>query len=168
MRHPPWQSIWDNFVSIGPRSWSAQPSSLAFYQTWTCSQNHWYIWNFERWEIAGIISGFEDESSIPRIMPVINGTHISLCEWLDYDYYWSTDYWCCKGFHSFVLKGICDDRKIFWSLACHILGSQVDSTHLKMSRVSDYLNDEAWWVHAPRLQFAVWLEYETIIFNLLI
>lgn len=52
-----------------------------------------------------------------------------------------------------VLQGICHHQRIFWSLECHIPGLQVDSTHLRMSRVWNYLHDEIVWVDAPRLQF---------------
>ncbi|XP_063050299.1 uncharacterized protein LOC134445145 [Engraulis encrasicolus] len=80
-------------------------------------------------EASEIARRFEAAYHIPQIMGLIDGTHIPILPPSD----GYRDFVNRKGWPSYVLQAVVDDRCRFWSISCKMPGSAHDSNVLSQS-----------------------------------
>lgn len=81
-----------------------------------------------------IIADFRAGTGIDNMCGAIDGSHIKLYRKPPF---WAipADYWCRHDFHSVLLQGICDYKRIFWSVCARQPGGCHDATHLRTSSI---------------------------------
>nr|XP_033477314.1 putative nuclease HARBI1 [Epinephelus lanceolatus] len=82
-------------------------------------------------EACAIAQRFEDKFHIPQIIGCVDGTHIPILAPSD----GYRDFVNRKGWASYVLQGIVDDKYCFWSASCKVPGSAHDATVLRESQL---------------------------------
>ncbi|KAL6455329.1 hypothetical protein MHYP_G00362230 [Metynnis hypsauchen] len=89
----------------------------------------WQVPNEE--EALELARRFEAISRIPQIMGLIDGTHIPVLPPRD----GYKDFVNRKGWPSYVLQGVVDDKGCFWNISCKMPGSAHDATVLRQSEL---------------------------------
>ncbi|XP_054589578.2 uncharacterized protein [Nothobranchius furzeri] len=82
-------------------------------------------------EACGIAQRFERAHSIPQIIGCVDGSHIPCLPPSD----GYRDFINRKGWPSYVLQGVCDDKYCFWSVSCKMPGSAHDANALRQSNL---------------------------------
>ena len=91
---------------------------------------------------AQIINDFEELTSLLNICGAIDGTHIPLAEHPSKTITLvESDFYNRKKFHSIVLQGVCDSKKIFWNVCTKQLYGVHDSGQFKLSNVYRHLRN---------------------------
>ncbi|RXM27465.1 Parathyroid hormone/parathyroid hormone-related peptide receptor [Acipenser ruthenus] len=80
-------------------------------------------------EAKSISRRFEDKCVIPQIVWCVDGTHIPFSAPSD----GHQDFVNHKGWTSYVLKGVVDDKFLFWNINCSMTGSAHDARVLRRS-----------------------------------
>ncbi|MCO5554366.1 hypothetical protein L7F22_007895 [Adiantum nelumboides] len=84
--------------------------------------------------LAQIITDFEAITGLCNICGAIDGTHIKLARKPVVDLF-PAQYISRHGFHSILLQGIVDSKKLFWNVVCNAPGGSHDSNVFKNSQV---------------------------------
>ncbi|MCO5611410.1 hypothetical protein L7F22_065663 [Adiantum nelumboides] len=84
--------------------------------------------------LAKIIEDFQDITNLPNMCGAVDGTHIKLARKPQCDFF-PAQYVSRHGFHSILLQGIVDSKKIFWNVVCSAPGGTHDSTVFKGSTI---------------------------------
>ncbi|KAL6490174.1 hypothetical protein MHYP_G00005190 [Metynnis hypsauchen] len=82
-------------------------------------------------EALDLARRFEAISRIPQFMGLINGTHIPVLPPRD----GYKDFVNRKGWPSYVLQGVVDNKGCFWNINCKMPGSAHDATVLRQSEL---------------------------------
>ena len=93
--------------------------------------------------LHGIINDFEELISLPNIYGAINGIHISLVGRPSKRIALAeSDFYKRKKFHSIVLQGVCDSKKIFWNICARQPDGVHDGRQFKLSDLYQQLRDQ--------------------------
>ncbi|MCO5550757.1 hypothetical protein L7F22_004248 [Adiantum nelumboides] len=84
--------------------------------------------------LAQIITDFEAITGFHNMCGAIDGTHIKLARKPVVDLF-PAQYVSRHGFHSILLQGIVDSKKLFWNVVCSAPGGSYDSNVFKSSQV---------------------------------
>ncbi|MCO5608074.1 hypothetical protein L7F22_062279 [Adiantum nelumboides] len=84
--------------------------------------------------LAQIITDFEAITGLCNMCGAIDGTHIKLACKPVVDLF-PAQYVSRHGFHSILLQGIVDSKKLFWNVVCNAPGGSHDSNVFKSSQV---------------------------------
>ena len=84
----------------------------------------------------GIINDFEELTGLLNICGAIDGTHIPLAERPSKRITLAeNDFYNRKKYHSIVLQGVCDSKKIFWNVCAGQPGGVHDGGQFKLSNL---------------------------------
>ncbi|MCO5601846.1 hypothetical protein L7F22_055971 [Adiantum nelumboides] len=84
--------------------------------------------------VAQIITNFQAIIGLRNMYSAIDGTHIKLARKSIVDLF-PVQYVNRHGFHSILLQGIVDSKKLFWNVVCNAPGKSHDSNVFKSSQV---------------------------------
>ena len=95
-------------------------------------------------QLESIISDFHDITGLPNICGAIDGTHISLAERPSHMVtHAQSDFFNRKKFHSIVLQGVCDAKRVFWNVCAGQPGGVHDGGQFKSSSLYQQLRDRS-------------------------